>query len=1046
MRIYQPMLFVGLGGTGCLIGAELERRLRDELCGPDGRELLDRMPGQNFLPYQLPSCMQFVYADLNEAELLRLKTRAVPGSDHVAAGMRTRNLVPDLVPRFDTYPEVARSLRTNIQPLVTDWLPPSSGEPRVAPLVRGAGQLPTVGRAALFETLRHGVRPAMLPVANAVGGISTSGGELAQLGGRLSSSCDVFIAFSVAGGTGSGIFYDYLHLVGHALEQAGLRAQIYPLVLLPSAFDEGLGGGRRATLNAGRALLDLFRLVDDQNGHAAGTELSNVGITGDLFVRYPVEGEIRLRASTVQTAFLFGRTSGVDREDLHRSIVSLVMSLVGTDIDQGEEEGARVFDRVYQSFADDFINRGVERETIAVSGIGNRGVSTSLVASMTVPVDDLADLVASRILARAVAELAAPPPGRAENNRDAVERMFGATNLDPLRTRAPLTFTELQATDGANAIYRMLATRMRGMEDNLKALEASLRTVVPQMVQDFDPRRGVEQMLGDYDPLRLRRILNGHPNLIEEVDKLGFRGLLELRRSEPPAPAGLATQPSLPQLRDRLLGVRKARWGDPVVQRVIQEQDAWYHWRARAIWHSAWGDQTARWEHKLSRTNRDLTDLTDELIGHAQEDDARFARRARDLYRARVGVTYLLPPRGEDLESFYEQVRNRAISHYVGRGRLRPNAGEADLLNEIIDTDGWRRVFQISTEDGPAYAKAHLRDRLKQEVKRLFRHREHGERPLLPPMADLVAQAAGKDGALVEEEDLLQFRQKLAALVPSGFSPQGTGEMKVLISYPAAARDAGVENYLRGTINLPKHGPAPEFRSLDADAIVVVQFRTSMGVTEVPELREVLHFWGQALRNEQDQDFLRWRQRLGYDFGYLMTTHEHRVRILQRFLIAMWNGQVQIEDGGPDSPERIRIALDQGADAMAMTLALTTYAGASSWGSLVRAYEEWTLSDDESIRRDFAARLMRLLPIGLEATPIPPDPMFEHFIRVAEEQLKLLEIRMPTLSEAGRRQAERLAELWGGTLRDALRLPFTGVSNPVHNNLEDLAEVVNRWL
>ena len=39
-----------------------------------------------------------------------------------------------------------------------------------------------------------------------------------------------------------------------------MRVKIYPLVLMPSAFTLGLGGGRPAELNAGRALLDLFRL------------------------------------------------------------------------------------------------------------------------------------------------------------------------------------------------------------------------------------------------------------------------------------------------------------------------------------------------------------------------------------------------------------------------------------------------------------------------------------------------------------------------------------------------------------------------------------------------------------------------------------------------------------------------------------------------------------------------------------------------------------------------------------------------------------------
>ncbi|WP_322769968.1 tubulin-like doman-containing protein, partial [Frankia sp. Cr1] len=168
-------------------------------------------------------------------------------------------------------------LRTNARKFIRGWLPPPAGEPRVAPLVRGAGQLPTVGRAALFETFRNGLEPAQQPIARAIGMIGNSGDELSRLGGRFGQTCDVFVAFSVAGGTGAGIFYDYLYLIGEAFQRTDYRAQIYPLVLMPSAFEEGMGGGRRARLNAGRALLDLFRLVDDQNGSTAGTELTATG-------------------------------------------------------------------------------------------------------------------------------------------------------------------------------------------------------------------------------------------------------------------------------------------------------------------------------------------------------------------------------------------------------------------------------------------------------------------------------------------------------------------------------------------------------------------------------------------------------------------------------------------------------------------------------------------------------------------------------------------------------------------------------------------------
>lgn len=49
MRIYRPTLYVGLGGTGCRVGAELERGLRehfpDQLPSCLGARLFDRIAG-----------------------------------------------------------------------------------------------------------------------------------------------------------------------------------------------------------------------------------------------------------------------------------------------------------------------------------------------------------------------------------------------------------------------------------------------------------------------------------------------------------------------------------------------------------------------------------------------------------------------------------------------------------------------------------------------------------------------------------------------------------------------------------------------------------------------------------------------------------------------------------------------------------------------------------------------------------------------------------------------------------------------------------------
>ena len=42
LEINQRLMFVGLGGTGIKITAELEAMLRREMCGPDGTFLQKR--------------------------------------------------------------------------------------------------------------------------------------------------------------------------------------------------------------------------------------------------------------------------------------------------------------------------------------------------------------------------------------------------------------------------------------------------------------------------------------------------------------------------------------------------------------------------------------------------------------------------------------------------------------------------------------------------------------------------------------------------------------------------------------------------------------------------------------------------------------------------------------------------------------------------------------------------------------------------------------------------------------------------------------------
>ena len=74
-----------------------------------------------------------------------------------------------------------------------------------------------------------------------------------------------------------------------------------------------------------------------------------------------------------------------------------------------------------------------------------------------------------------------------------------------------------------------------------------------------------------------------------------------------------------------------------------------------------------------------------------------------------------------------------------------------------------------------------------------------------------------------------------------------------------------------------------------------------------------------------------------------------------------------------------------------MELKLHAYGRASSWASLLRAYEEWTLADGDQIRQDFCQKLMTTLPHGLNGDYHEPSDLYEWFIdELRPSQVELL--------------------------------------------------------
>ncbi|WP_326611512.1 hypothetical protein OG949_20145 [Streptomyces scopuliridis] len=1045
MKIFQPMLFVGLGGTGGLVGAELERKLRAELCGPDG-VALSHLSGH--APYQLPDCLQFVYADYSESDLQRLPQFNVDPSLR-AAYARTSRATHNLLPNFDSSPEVTKMLRASLRDEVADWLPPRIDEPKVTPLHNGAGQLPTVGRAALFATLRHSLAPVLEPLLQAIDAIARSAGELSELGGGKVNGCDVFVAFSVAGGTGAGIFLDYLHLINYAFQLRRFDGvKIYPLVVMPSSFSSAAGGGREAELNAARALVDLFRLVDGQNAPTEGAEIGDLDHESGLGIRYPGTTPIRLRTGILPTAFLFSPTAGIRQDDLRRSIVSLVMSLIGTELGDGRSRGrSTAADDDFQTFAASFINRGVHRSALSPTGIGRQGVSTSLVASMTAPMDQLADLVAGRLLREAVTDLVERP--RAALREQAVpliRQLFTDSYLEELWERKQLTVPEPDPLPrGSRAIEQALGERVADMQRLLSDLQSIADRQAASMADRFAPRPAIDKLLQSVDPFLAERVVRGVPGSEEPIARLGFLGMLNSRATAPHRPPGVTEQPpKSPRIKGRLAGMSPARWGDDEVQAALRDQDTWYQWRSRTVWHEAWREQQQRWQPQADVAGTELGRLVNSFRKHSDLERKVSAQKGLELYEDRTGISYLLPPQ-RTLNHFYEDL----VTRMIHREGLRENDDEATLLLKMIDGDTWRRVHSLSRRS-PDSAVAVVKAQLEGRITRLFAEsgEQLEERPLLPSMSTLLAAAAGDADATdqVSKEALDLFGRKLTGLLPVGFTPEGTGPLRALVTYPRVQAVEEVQEYLGKALRLPSDAKnSVEYRGVESDSITVVLFRSEMSLTQVPEARKVLRQWARAKDSEQAQDVLRWRQRLGFRDSWMVSGEDDRRTILHRLLCCMWNGQVDVVDGDSASPGRVRLRLfpETGENVPGVRLRLGDFpGGVSSWAELLRSYERWTVLDDERTVEDYCRELMGTQPLGLARSGSDPHPLFVELVeKIAPRQLELLEDRRERGGERVEGWVRPLWEFWAETLPAALDTEF-GDQRAIQPTLRTLLEHV----
>jgi hypothetical protein len=95
------------------------------------------------------------------------------------------------------------------------------------------------------------------------------------------------------------------------------------------------------------------------------------------------------------------------------------------------------------------------------------------------------------------------------------------------------------------------------------------------------------------------------------------------------------------------------------------------------------------------------------------------------------------------------------------------------------------------------------------------------------------------------------------------------------------------------------------------------------------------------------------------------------------------------------------------------------------------------LADNEPIRRQFAAELVRALPVGVMGRAKDPHPLFLDLLETAAKESAAI-AEMLEDGPRGRRRLEILQEFWTTTFTEAMNMPFGVVDDIFKNTLAQL--------
>jgi hypothetical protein len=1066
MSFGQRFIYVGVGGSGQTIGRELEGMLRNQICGPNGNKArLDEGKLPELRAHELPRFIQTIYIDFAESDLASTAASLHADPKIVDA---TATFIHAL-PNFSASNQITNQLRTVEDAITKSWLPPRVGdwgtEPTFAPLAVGAGQYPTIGRAALFAMLSDRGPEGLLGQFDvALGRITSSKGDLERYnpGGQVSDKVIILVGGSLSGGTGGGIMYDIIQLITYrASQKLGADVTVVPLVALPKNFDSVLGEAKRRSsrLNAARGLADLGGLIDIQNAPPP---------TPQKPLRYPHKLSFEVPAGVVKSAFLFDTPVDMKGTPIERSIARFALDLV-SDVEAAKTGGVNSASQRYMPLLDKLVNDTGLLQLDHPTFVGRRPFAMAATVEIHDEMREVAtriaeDLYSDYLIDHALAQRAAA--GSIQVLRKAFAKQIEM--VAPNEARASnVQFSRLLG-------QVLQARNKREMDQAHLEWQGKLNEFVETKTPNAyfaGAREGMSKtsQILTADPAKLGKIArdvaiaNKYP--ITTVLMVMEAALSDISVGElpygAPAKADYKNIDELVEIPFPNVFKRVPRTGLEQEFARIQEFKIYSAWR----------------EFLGSPAGQPIRNMAKEALERirqmikALELKAMSFREERSSRQASLKTAALLS-NSPDPQEYYRGIYQRTTDALAETFTVDEKTPGTIARSVIVETQEYA-LKNWDRQEGGKVEK--LPDSIIEAVQRLVHDKLQKKSGLytslqsLLDLAEVRRDAATSEDSAVSRLGSLILNKVNTSLVPPVVSAEA--ETRITVSFPgddAPKKREWLRHILEQNPLVAPHLERLTFVPRSAsDSIAVGISVVGLGLLDVPDGASSVSTWVNAAHSPKGTDRLAWRQRRGFRDSIAFVNEEGRVAMIQRLIAAAYNDRLTPSPADPqDKDSFVTLSLHFGSAQAEPIRVPLQGAFPDKLAQVPDAFLE-TIAHEYASDRGRAVgqiltELSELVPDGAKTGRLKPasdvSPLFKAFVgrhfktgnSDAQSELKAIKTRVKEIIEEKRKAGDdeyfgelRLSALkeyekfWIDDVPAALKRPYNILG---HNSLWDICK------